>query len=381
MIDDLNPQSLKSVNKNVLLVEDHPSDAILIQEMLFEVQSLSSMSSSFEVIHVKTLKEALSSDVTAKNYDIILLDLTLPDARGLDLFDQIHSHYEDTPVIIFTVLDDEETAIHALKRGAQDYLVKGTVHPELFGRSIHYAIERQQLNREKKTFMMLTSHELKTPACLISGYAELLLLQEKNLSPTSQEMLKHLVDGVFWIASSVDLLIEGVQINACQLHLQYEPIFLKTLLDEVLAWLKPFFKERNLEIKMDENLEKLPVIKGDRKRLWQVLINLIGNAVKFTPDCGKISISGKEQKGFCQMSFYDNGIGIPEFFLERIFEPFCALANPMNHSSSKTHFLGGGMGLGLTICRGIMTAHNGKIWAESRGENQGSTFHLTLPCF
>ncbi|RME45642.1 MAG: ATP-binding protein, partial [Deltaproteobacteria bacterium] len=132
-----------------------------------------------------------------------------------------------------------------------------------------------------------------------------------------------------------------------------------------------------LELCVDGSIATQPPIEGDRRRLWQVFTNLLGNAIKFTPDGGEIRISATPWNGECRVSIADNGIGIPAEKLEAVFEPFVTLENPMLHSSSKSAFMGGGIGLGLTIAQGIVEAHGGKIWAESN--EAGALFHLTLP--
>jgi signal transduction histidine kinase len=122
---------------------------------------------------------------------------------------------------------------------------------------------------------------------------------------------------------------------------------------------------------------------GDSERLYQALWNILTNAVKYTPDDGKITVSGRELPGFIEITVADTGIGISPDDHDRIFEKFGRTGNPALHSSGKTKFKGGGPGLGLPITKGIIEAHGGAIWVESEDHDEitcpGSTFHILLP--
>jgi signal transduction histidine kinase len=139
-----------------------------------------------------------------------------------------------------------------------------------------------------------------------------------------------------------------------------------------------------------EGLADLPTILADSKRLEQAFSHLIQNAIKFTPDGGQIRITGHllgeempPQDQTIEVVVADNGIGIAPDDLEHIFEKFYRVGNAMLHSTGKTKFKGAGPGLGLTIARGVVGAHGGRIWAESPGHNEetcpGSKFHVVLP--
>jgi len=145
--------------------------------------------------------------------------------------------------------------------------------------------------------------------------------------------------------------------------------------------------ERQLTIQL-ENLEDLPHVKADPTMLVKVYQNLVGNAIKYTPDGGMITISGQavsdSELGECvEMLVHDTGIGIDPEYHELIFEKFFQTGTVALHSSGETKFKGGGPGLGLAIVRGIIQAHNGRIWIESPGYDEqncpGSTFHILLP--
>jgi signal transduction histidine kinase len=163
-----------------------------------------------------------------------------------------------------------------------------------------------------------------------------------------------------------------------------------------VAFYQEIARQRNLSITM-EPMEHLPVIWGDGTRTTQMLVHLIGNAVKYTPDGGSITLSGRqvgqeiraaasdhvEGEHFVELIVADTGIGIDPGEQDQIFEQFYEVRDPRLHSSSKTDFMGGGAGLGLAITRGVAEAHGGWVWVESEGYDPdscpGSRFHVVLP--
>jgi len=134
---------------NILLVEDNKGDARLIHEMLVEQEKKGSITATYSLTWGKCIKDALDI-LNNRKFDIVLLDLTLPDSRGLDTFKIVREHAGQTPIVVMSGLNDETIAVNAVRQGAQDYLVKGTVNSSLLARSIWYAIERKGLELEKE---------------------------------------------------------------------------------------------------------------------------------------------------------------------------------------------------------------------------------------
>jgi signal transduction histidine kinase len=141
--------------------------------------------------------------------------------------------------------------------------------------------------------------------------------------------------------------------------------------------------ERHLKLEIRKFPGSDEMTFGDEERLCQAFRNLISNAVKYTPDGGKIIIDGRRLPGFIEVTISDTGIGIDSENLSRVFEKFGSLGSSSLHSSGKTKFKGGGPGLGLPITKGIIEGHGGAIWVESPGYDEeeclGSTFHVMLP--
>ncbi len=242
-----------------------------------------------------------------------------------------------------------------------------------------------KLDRMKSDFIVLASHELYTPLTLVSGYASLLgeQLHEEDMSlPNAKNVANLLNISIERMEQVMQEIMNVSRIAAGRLELSTGPIHFHLLIPNVVKSFSEISEERNLTIVV-EDLTVLPLIFGDGKYLKRAVANIIENGVKFTPDGGQIKISGRRLDQYVELVIQDTGIGIPVHERERIFEQFHTLGSIDHHSSSKSAFQGGGMGLGLTIANGIIEAHNGRIWVESSGLDEknlpGSTFHIQIP--
>jgi PAS domain S-box-containing protein len=259
-----------------------------------------------------------------------------------------------------------------------------------------------RLNRMKDSFLGLASHELKTPLTVIMGYAELLQSDMKeNLPAAAQEMIKNISSAAARLDTVVKDMIDVSKIDQKQLDLKLEQVNVNGLIEDTIRELRFFFALRKQEINVTLD-DSLPLIRGDRTRLHQLLSNVLGNAIKFTPDGGKISVrtslrhpvpnpqtsgfdggSSSERQPFLEIAVSDTGIGIDPDDQMRIFDKFYEVGNIEEHSSGKVAFKSRGVGLGLSIAKGVAEMHGGSIWVESQGYDQsecpGATFHILLP--
>ncbi len=243
------------------------------------------------------------------------------------------------------------------------------------------ALER--LDRSKSNFIGVAAHELKTPLTLIEGYSQMMgeLLGEDD--PQGQIMLDGITKGIKRLQEIVDDMIDVSMIDNDMLSLHYQPVWLNRLLELAQQDLRPVILERGhtLEVRPFPGSDEMTY--ADPERLLQAILNVLGNAVKYTPDGGRITVDGRRLPGFVEMTVSDTGIGINPEDQAHIFEKFNRLGNPQLHSSGKTKYLGGGPGLGLPIAKGILEGHGGAIWVESPGCDEescpGSTFHLMIP--
>lgn len=243
----------------------------------------------------------------------------------------------------------------------------------------------QRLDKSKSDFIAIAAHELKTPLTLIEGYTAMLRDQVPADTKFDQAriLIKGVDNGTWRLREIVDDMVDVSLIDNNLLSLRFQPLWIDRLLDVLKDEFDEVVKERTLDLTIREFDGANEMTFGDNERLYQAFCNLFTNAVKYTPDGGKITIDGRKLPGFVEITFSDTGIGIDIENQTRIFEKFGRLGSVSLHSSGKTKFKGGGPGLGLPITKGIIEAHGGSIWVESDGCDEkrcpGSTFHVLLP--
>ena len=244
--------------------------------------------------------------------------------------------------------------------------------------------QMQRVDRSKSAFISVAAHELKTPLTLIEGYASMMedLPQGEN-GANIEKLLAGMNTGIDRLRTIVDDMIDVSMIDNDLLQLNFQPIQLGQLIESLKNDLKPAVQLRSLTMEIVEFDGSRQWIYVDSMRIAQALRNVIHNAVKYTPDNGKITVSGRTLPGFIEVTVSDTGIGISPENQAVIFDKFSQLGSVGLHSSGKTKFKGGGPGLGLPIARGILEAHGGSIWVESAGYDEvncpGSTFHILIP--
>jgi sigma-B regulation protein RsbU (phosphoserine phosphatase) len=365
----------------ILLVEDDTGDARLLREMLVDAGMMPS-----ELVWSKRLEEALQC-LSAEPFDVILLDLSLPDSQGLDTFTRVHAHSSDVAIVVLTGLDDEAVAISAMGGGAQDYLVKGYVDGQLLMRAIRYAIERQRLagaleqSRQeqlklKDQFLSHVSHELRSPLTAIHGFVTILLDGlGGDLTPKQREFLDITLRNANQLKTMIGDLLDATRAQASKLVIEPQCLSFLDVVPEIVQTLALSADAKHIAISA-EMCSFLPPVCADPQRVRQILSNLVENAIKFTPEHGEIHIQAsvyEADPAFLCVAVRDTGCGISPEASGMIFERLYQEAN-VNETSRK------GLGLGLYICRELVTAHGGRIWVESR-LGQGSTFFFTLPVF
>ncbi len=250
----------------------------------------------------------------------------------------------------------------------------------------------EQLDAVKSDFIAIASHELRTPLAQIQGYADLLgQMLEQGTMDTAElgTITSSLINASKRMADVITAMADASQLDVDSMDLDFEQVDLSSILKQAVSPYEGAIHERNLSL-IARGLSKLPMIYADKKRLVQVFENLITNAIKCTPDRGEIGLSGevfeKDQEGQAisvRLSVADTGIGIDKDQLDLIFEKFYRTAPVIMHSTGLTKFKGAGPGLGLSLAKGIVEGHGGRIWAESAGCDEeklpGSTFHVVLP--
>jgi signal transduction histidine kinase len=366
----------------ILLVEDSPGDARLIRETLREAESL-----RFELTHAERLGDALSA-VGAGETDVVLLDLSLPDAHGLDTVGRMLQAAPSLPILVLTGLADETVAVQAVQAGAQDYLVKGTVEGGTLARAIRYAIQRKRLEAERERLLhaeqearaaaesavnardevlRIVAHDIGNALSAVKIHATVL---QRTLPDPESEAARRAVlirDMAQQIERLRQDLLDVAAIEAGRLSFEPNEIPLGEVVEGVLQTVAAAAQEKPLEVSSDVPAD-LPAVWADRERVGQVLSNLVGNAVKFTPPGGRVTVRACADGGEARVVVADTGPGIAPEHLPHVFDRFWQARGTRR----------AGAGLGLAIARGVVEAHGGRIWVESE-PGQGTRFHFSLP--
>jgi len=476
----------------VLSVEDNPELATLMQKVLFQDKTY-----AFELEAVDCLSLGLKR-LSEESFDILLLDLILPDSQGLDTFIRVHAQAPQIPIIVLTGLENETLAMEALRMGAQDYLVKGKFDILLLERCIRYAIERyenlEQLKRTKGAlalsevrfrnmiekdadgiiivdsngvvrfanpaaevlfsckaeeflgqlfgfpvvagetteldivhgkagkiiaemrvvemdwegeraylaslrditerkrmieeleqtrqqelqlkdqFLSHVSHELRSPLSVIHQFVTILSDRlAGDLNAQQDEFLEITLQNVNQLRTMIDDLLDVTRVGTGKLTFEPRVISIAEVVAETLETFQTTSIERGV-ILLADIPGVLPLIFADPQRLRQILINLIDNAFKFTPKEGTITVRAQafdQDPNFLCMTVADTGCGINSDDTKNIFDRLFQGSNIIDNSRK-------GLGLGLYICKELVSLHGGQIWAESQ-TGGGSTFSFTLP--
>ncbi len=246
------------------------------------------------------------------------------------------------------------------------------------------------MDRVKSDFITIASHELRTPLTQVKGYSDILAAMNEESALTreqTREIIGHINRATLQLESLITAMLDASQLDVDGMQLTFVKTRMDTILRLATEPLAQAMRERRIQLSAD-GLNELPPIHADFKRLVQSFANLMGNAVKYTPDNGRIHVAGAvitsvDNDEYIEIIISDTGIGIDPKYHDLIFEKFFRIGDPQLHSTGSTKFKGAGPGLGLPIAKGVIEAHGGRIWVESEGEDEdrlpGSRFHIILP--
>lgn len=246
----------------------------------------------------------------------------------------------------------------------------------------------RQLDRNKLEFIQVAAHELRTPLTVLNGYVNLLRsFPDVRSNNALNEVIDGIIKGSERMHEIVNLMLDVTRIDTETLKVVPEAVQPVELIQEVVDKLVKAAQERKIGIQIEPEVDT-PVIQGDPSLVQKALHHLVVNAIKYTPDGGKVIIRTRptlidDEVPGVEIAVQDTGIGLDPKHHELVFEKFYQVGNVAIHSSGKTTFKGGGPGLGLAIVRGVARAHGGKVWVESASHDEttfpGSTFYLQLP--
>lgn len=350
----------------ILLIEDNEADARLIREILLETVSF-----NFELDHVSYLSDALER-LSQGRVSIVLLDLSLPDSTGLDTFRKVYAKAPDVPIVVLTVLSDEQVGMETVHEGAQDYLVKQDVTKPFLVHAMRYAIERHRLKLANDELVSIIVHELRTPLSIIRESLSQILEGLHGLVIESQKGYLHMaVANVDRLNHLIGNLLHVARIETGKLDLQKVPFDIVELVEGVCNGFLITLEDKGLRLSKEFSQKQIGIF-ADKDKVIQIFTNLIGNAVKFT-QVGNIKVELIEKGDFVECSIIDTGIGIFEEDLPKVFTKFSQFVR-----KQRGVILPKGSGLGLFITKALVERHGGAIGIISQ-VNHGTKVTFTLP--
>jgi signal transduction histidine kinase len=404
----------------VLLVENDAHDCAVTREQL-----ASATAQRFAITWVTQLGAALDHIATGA-VDVVILALSLPDSDGWRTFTRLHDAARHLPIIVLADAGDEEMALEMIKHGVQDYIIKGRADAEQFVRSIRYAIERkrmeailherhdqldskvadatrdlltanERLRREnaereaaetklkeavarleahshaKSQFVSNVSHELRTPLASMAHALE--NLRAGVLGPFDERVREYVLmmeEDCRRLTGTVGDILDMNRIEANRLELNCRKVHFGRFVAQIIDALRLQTERKRQRVAIEQQ-DRTVFVECDARRMERVVINLVGNAIKFTPEGGQISVLvGREGEGGdrVMLSVIDDGVGIPREHLPRVTERYYRVGEHVD-----------GSGLGLALCKDLVEMHGGEMQMLSppAGRDRGTQAMLWLP--
>src|SRR5229473_6191475 len=359
----------------VLLVDDDEEEYVVIGDLLRAAGK-----DRFNLTWVPTYEQGLEA-ILASRCDVCLVDFRLGGRSGLDLLAEVATISNYPQVILLTGRGDQVVDTAAMNAGAADYLDKAELTAALLERSIRFALERgrilktprelaQSLNLAKSAFVAAMSHEMRTPMNAILGMAD--MLWETPLNPEQRQYVEVLRRAGAGLLLLINDILDLSKIEAGHLQLERVEFNLEEVVDQAIELTAVKSRAKGIVLLSHFSPSVATSLMGDPARLRQVLINLLGNAVKFTGS-GEVVLTTRNHEsgkaGQIEFAVTDTGIGIPSDKLETIFDDF-------TQADASTTRKYGGTGLGLGISRRLVESMGGRLTAASSA-GKGSTFRFT----
>jgi signal transduction histidine kinase len=402
----------------ILYIEDDPGSQILVQRTL--------EFAGYEVYVAGTGLSGIDLANTC-NPDLILMDINLPDLSGREVTTRLRTTngFAQTPIVALTAQSHAGEREKAIAAGLTGYLTKpidvdalasqvgdyltgkqDQVDPDdlakaqtAYSQEIVERLEAKireletaysdlkRLDKMKEAFIQLTAHELRTPLTLIYGYGRLLhdspIVARMMLeSQEVHNLIMMLLEAIDRMSSVINEILLISRVASGRVDLTISPVSVAALIERAVSEYSTALEQRSLTVTIEQDYAPEKV-HADRELLLLAFNNLLGNAIKYTPDGGKIVIRAVKNADKVLVTVQDSGIGVDKADQPLIFDSFYTAGDTQLHSTSKVAFRGGGLGLGLAICKEIVQAHEGTIWVESPGRDEeklpGSVFTISMP--
>lgn len=402
----------------ILYIEDDPGSQVLVQRTL-----------QFDGYTVVVAGTGLRGIDMAKIHqpDLILMDINLPDLSGREVATRLRAldEFKQIPIVALTAQSHAGEREKALAAGLSGYLTKPidvdrlgdqvkeylagkkeqlegaalTEAHEAYSQEVTERLESKireveaayenlkRLDKMKEAFIQLTAHELRTPLTLIYGYGRLLhdspvVARMMLESAEANSLITMLLEAIDRMSAVINEILLISRVASGRVELTISPVQIAPVIERVMSDYQNAIEQRSLQVKVDTQ-HAPDKIWADRDLLSLALANLLGNAIKYTPDGGTITLRALQNAENLLITVQDTGIGIDKADQKLVFDTFYTAGDTQLHSTSKIAFRGGGLGLGLAITAEIIKAHEGRIWVDSPGRDEealpGSVFSITMP--
>ncbi len=384
----------KAKRHSLLVVDDEPDMVLTIKALL---------RSEYNVLGATRASEGLRI-LEQEQVHIVMSDQRMPEMTGIEFLSRLRELYPDTVRLLFTGYADLQTVVDAINQGnVYRYVTKPwqqhELHEVLRQAAEHYDLiaerkrllteleeknkqleaaneELQNANNLKKAFIKVASHELRTPLTIVLGLADLARTTEGLTSPFDQWM-ERIYQGSQRLNERVDLMIKLLEADIYERPLKRTDVDLGEMLQSASRDIQTFVDRRSQTLELNVPPD-LGILRAEQEKLRDCVIQLLLNAIKFTPDGGTIRMNASRSQDTVEIRVTDTGLGIDPASLGRIFDPFFTRFDVSKHCSGVYEFDRRGLGLGLSVVKAFVEMHGGRVKVDSK-LNEGSTFSMILP--
>lgn len=342
----------------------------------------------YDVVEAGTGADAMKAVVTGF-FDVILMDFNLPDSTGIEVIRDIRKVNTESEILMLTAHASLDTALKAIRESVYDFLVK-PVDFDVLKRAIGKAVEKLRLTQDnrrliedlrkaneqllylsnmKSKFLSMASHDLSNSLMTLQVSFEM-LMGSLNPSEDQKKRMQYISNGISQLSRLIEDLVDWASIESGKFRLEKEPQDAGKVVEDCVGGHQVRASQRGIQLKVDVS-KGLPKVLADKRRLTQVLGNLLENALRHTAKGGAITIGVEKDDGGVRIAVRDTGEGIEPGEIQKIFESF--------YQPSSSHAARGRLGLGLSISKEIVHSHGGRIWVESPGKGKGASFLFTVP--
>ena len=371
----------------VLIVDDEVKNIKLLKGILF--------SENYRIYEASSGEVAIDL-VHSIRPDLILLDVMMPGISGFEVCRQLKQDEKTKtiPIIMVTALREKEHRLKALESGGDDFLSKPvdstevvvrvksllrikSYHDEISNNYKEIAAKNEKLLELEKTkdgLMHMIVHDLRTPLGAIFGFIDIMLLNKQRLAQDQIKALEKCMDFCQELKEMIESLLSIYKLEEGKMKLNIETANMEDMIDETVQQFFVKSAEKQIALSYDCSDRHLIAL-ADSRLVKRVLANLLNNAIQHTPFGGRIKIFAESDQNNdnLHIKVVDNGDGISSEYHQKIFDKFEQV------KLKKSGIAVGASGLGLAFCKLAVEGHGGRIWVESEGEGEGSSFQFTLP--